>query len=98
MMPPLGGGMDKEKRTGVKPIPDDLKEALNEAQWQTLKGFEYSGWVLKFVRRPLFQELVPVVHNTEDDNIGVLEKDGSINMRPDIKIRERAKLSTGFSL
>jgi hypothetical protein len=98
MMPPLGGGMDKEKRTGVKPIPDDLKEALNEAQWQTLKGFEYSGWVLKFVRRPLLQVPVLVVLNTEDDRIGILEKDGSINMQPDIKIRDCAKLSTGFSI
>ena len=90
--------MDKEKRTGVKPIPDDLKEILNEAQWQTIKGGEYSGWVLKFVRRTLFQEPVLVVHNTEDDRIGILEKDGSINMQPDIKIRDRAKLSTGFSI
>jgi len=90
--------MDEEKRTGVIPIPDDLKEVLNEAQWQTLKGGEYSGWVLKFVRRPLFQEPVLVVYNTEDDRTGVLEKDGSINMRPDIRIRDRSKQSTGFSI
>ena len=87
-----------DKRTGVKPIPDDLKEVLNEAQWQTMKRVEYSGWVLKFVRRSLFQELVLVVHNTEDNRIGILEKDGSINMHLDIKIRDRAKLSTGFSI
>ena len=90
--------MDKEKRTGVKPIPDNLKEMLSEAQWQTMKGGEYSGWVFKFVRRTLFQEPVLVVHNTEDDRIGILEKDGSINMQPDIKIRDRAKLTTGFSI
>lgn len=90
--------MDKERRTGVKPIPDNLKELLNEAQWQTLKGIEYADWVLKFVRRPLFQDLVPVVHNPEDDRIGVLEKDGSVDMQPDIGIRDRAKKSTGFSI
>ncbi len=90
--------MDKERRTGVKPIPGDLKEVLNKAQWQTLKGGEYSNWVLKYVRRPLFLEPVFVVHNTEDDMIGVLEKDGSINMQPDIEIRDCAKLGTGFSI
>ena len=90
--------MDKEKRTGVKPIPDDLKEVLNEAQWRALSVIAYSGWELQFIRMPLYQEPVLVVHNTKDDRIGVLEKDGSINMQPDIKIRDRAKLSTGFSI
>ncbi len=94
----LSNCMDKEKHTGLKPIPDDLKEVLNKAQWQTLKGVEYSDWVLKFVRRPLFKEPVIVVHNKKDNRIGVLEKDGSINMRPNIKIRDHAKLSTGFSI
>jgi hypothetical protein len=90
--------MDKEKRTGVKQISDDLKEVLNEAQWSALSGIAYSGWELQFIRTPLYQEPVLVVHNTKDDRIGVLEKDGSINMQPDIKIRGRAKLSTGFSI
>lgn len=94
----LSNCMDKEKRTGLKPIPDDLKEVLNKAQWQTLKGTEYSDWVLKFVRGPLSHEPVVVMHNTQDNRIGVLEKDGSINMRPNIKIRDHAKLCTGFSI
>ena len=93
--------MDKEKRTGIKPIPDDLKEVLNEVQWRALPGIAYSGWELRFFRRPLFQEPVLVVHNTKDDRIGVLEKNGSINVQPEIKIRDYTKLdwliNTDFS-
>ena len=83
--------MDKEKRTGVKPIPDDLKEVLNEAQWQTMKGVECSGWVLKFVRRPLFQEPLLVLHNPNDDRIWILDKDGRIKIQSNIKARELEK-------
>lgn len=94
--------MDKEKRTGIKPIPDDLKEVLNEVQWRALPGIVYSGWELRFFRRALFQEPVLVVHNTKDDRLGVLEKDGSINVQPEIKIRDYTKLdwliSTDFSI
>ena len=90
--------MDIDKRTGVEPIPDDLKEVLNKAQWQALSGIACSGWKLLFYRRPLFQEPVLVVHNTGNDSIGVLEKDGSINMQPDIRIRDCKKISASFSI
>ena len=80
--------MDREKRKGGISIPENLKEILNEAQWQALSGIKYSGWELRFLRRPLFQDSVLVVHNSNDGRTGILEKDGSIRIQANIKVRE----------
>jgi hypothetical protein len=80
--------VDKEKRKGSIAIPENLKEILNEAQWQALSGIKYSGWELQFLRRPLFQDPVLVVHNSNDGRTGILEKDGRIRMQASIKVRE----------
>ena len=63
--------MGEEKRNGVSPIPENLKGVLNEAQWQALSGIKYSGWELRFLHRPLFQESVLVVHNSNDGTTGI---------------------------
>ena len=82
--------VDRDRRCGDAPIPDNLKDILNKAQWQALPGIEYSesGWKLQFLRRPLFQEPVPVLHNSNDGRIGILGTDGSIKIQPVIKVRE----------
>jgi hypothetical protein len=80
--------MDSEKRKGDKPVPDRLEDVLNEMQMLALHQIEGFGWQLRFIRKPLFQEPVPVVFSAGGDKIGVLEEDGRINMTPDIKVRE----------
>jgi hypothetical protein len=79
--------MDREKRKGEKPIPDNLQETLNPAQLLALRQIENFGWSLRFVRRPLFQEPVPVVVSGDGNTIGVLEEDGRVNMQTDIELR-----------
>jgi hypothetical protein len=79
--------MDREKRKGEKPVPDNLGETLNQAQLLALRQVENFGWSLRFVRRPLFQEPVPVVVSTDGETIGILEEDGRLNVQPDIKLR-----------
>lgn len=79
--------MDREKRKGEKPVPDKLDETLNPAQLLALRQIENYGWSLRFVRRPLFQDPVPVVVSADGDTIGILEDDGRVNMQPDIKLR-----------
>ena len=83
--------MDRERRKEGNQIPDNLEELLNKNQLQALSGMKHTDWVLWFVRSPLFQEPVPVVHNTKDGTIGVLDKEGSIIMQTDIKVRELDK-------
>ena len=83
--------MIEDKRTGGNAVPANLDELLNERQKRTLRETEGFGWRLKFVRRPLFQGPVFVVCNVGGEKIGTLEKDGSINFEPDIKVRDRTQ-------
>lgn len=82
--------MDKDKRKGDKPIPDDLESLLNAAQLKALRGLKAFGWSLQFVRRPMFQDPVPVVVNADGDTYGVLEKDGKVNVETGVD--QRAKV------
>lgn len=82
--------MDREKRKGEKavPVPEDLEEVLNGDQLMTLRQIERFGWRLAFIRRPVFQEPIPVVVTGDNEKIGVLEEDGRLNMNPSIKLRK----------
>lgn len=79
--------MDGEKRKGDTPIPDNLEEVLNEPQRRALPGIVQSGWELRFLRRPLFQEPVLLLRNPNNNRTGVLDRDGRIKIRADIKVR-----------
>lgn len=79
--------MSTEKRKGDKPVPDNMKDYLNDAQMAELRKIERFGWELWFIRRPLFQDPVVVVANPDGSSIGVLEDDGRLNLDPDIKLR-----------
>lgn len=83
--------MERERRKDGNQIPDNLEELLNHNQLHALIGMKHTDWELWFVRRPLFQEPVPVVHNTKDGSIGVLDKEGGIVKQTDIKVRELDK-------
>jgi hypothetical protein len=79
--------MTLDNRRGDKPIPDNLHEVLNNLQLLALQKAEGFGWKLKFVRRPLFQEIVPVITDPSGGRYGILERNGEINMHPETKIR-----------
>jgi hypothetical protein len=76
-----------DNRIGDKPIPDNLNEVLNNLQLLALQKAEEFGWKLKFVRRPLFQEVVPVITDPSGGKFGILETNGDINLHPQTKIR-----------
>jgi hypothetical protein len=80
--------MDQEKRKGDKGIPEELEDVLNQDQIMTLRQIERFGWRLAFVRRPVFQQPVPVVLTADDQKIGILEEDGRLNMTPEIQLRK----------
>ncbi len=80
--------MNNDKRKGEKPIPNNVKDHLNDAQQAELQTIQGFGWNLKFIRRPLFQERVVVVTNPDGSSIGILEEDGRLNLEPNIVIRD----------
>jgi hypothetical protein len=80
--------VDKERRNVNIPIPDNLEEVLNKAQLQALSGLKYTGWELRFLRRPLFQEPIPVVYNTKDGRIGIVDYAGNLRIQTHFKERK----------
>ena len=80
--------MNDDKRSSDKPIPDNIKDYLTEAQFAELHHIESFGWTLKYIRRPLFQEKVVVVMNPDGSSIGILEEDGRLNLESNINTRE----------
>ena len=77
----------RERRRQQKDDPRALREGLTPAQLQALETLEYFGWTLKFVRRPMFQDPVPVVVDRNDERYAVLRADGSLDESPGFRIR-----------
>lgn len=65
----------------------DAKRLLNSRQLESLHQSHNFGWRLVFIRRPLIQDPVFVVYNSEHHLIGILERDGQINTEVDFDIR-----------
>ena len=76
-----------EKRKGESPIPDNLEDYLNKVQIKALRQIENFGWELKFVRRPLFQDPIAVIINSDGDRVGTLEPDGRIDLQQNFELR-----------
>ena len=80
--------MHGTERRRTPPAPcRELERNLNTAQLLTLRELEHFGWELKFVRRPTFQPVIPIVFDGDRKNFAVIESDGSLNEHPSITIR-----------
>ena len=79
--------MEYDKRTGQPPVPDDLEDWLNDIQLQMLRKIEVLGFTLIFMRRPVQEDPVPIIINNDGNKIGILKKDGRLNMEVDITMR-----------
>ncbi len=80
---------DKERRHAAeKALAMSLKRELNDAQRTTLNELERFGWELKYIRRPLFQPIIPIVFDGDRKTFAVLEADGSLNEHPPFNIRD----------
>ena len=77
----------QEKRHAGTDSSWALKRELNDDQRLTLAELEGFGWELKFVRRPMFQDSIPVVLDSQRRNFAVIEPDGTLNERPALNIR-----------
>lgn len=80
--------MDIERRKGMEPVPENFEELLNEAQLRALRSIKHFDWQLHFIRRPLFQDVVPVLISREGDKFAVLKENGSINEKAALDIRD----------
>ncbi|MCF7222639.1 hypothetical protein [Marilutibacter chinensis] len=80
---------DRERRVGDIPLsPERLRAGLTPEQLATLRTLEEFGWVLEFVRRPLFRDPLPVVYDRGRTRCALLEPDGSINEDHGLVLRD----------
>lgn len=79
--------MRKERRKGMDSIPRGLEGYLNASQVDTLNEVARFGWELKYVRRPLFMEPVPILYNRNMDRYAVMEIDGCLNRSIEVALR-----------
>ena len=77
----------RERRVQQPAIPEDYETLLNEPQLKSLKELESCNWTLKFVRRPLFQPVTPVLIDKTGNFTMVVEEDGMKNIRHGLELR-----------
>jgi len=79
--------MEIERRSERNQLPESLDEVLTKMQLLTLSKMEQFGWVLAFIRRPLFQDIVPVLLHPDNNTLGILDNDGALHRQPEIEFR-----------
>lgn len=80
--------MDVRERRKLEGRPSPgLKRELNEDQRIALADLEKFGWELKFIRRPMFQQPIPVVFDSSRQHYAVLNTDGTLDEDPGFDIR-----------
>jgi hypothetical protein len=79
--------MMRERRRAEGKTSGMLKKELNEEQRLALAELEKFGWELKFIRRPMFQQPIPVVFDSDRRHYAVLNADGSLDDKPGFEIR-----------
>lgn len=65
-----------------------LRAGLNAKQLSTIATMQHLGWTLRFVRRPLFLEPVPVMFDRAGRRSAVIEPDGTANGDHGLKLRD----------
>ena len=79
-------GRERRKPKPTKTLdPAELRKGLTEEQRRTLEELEHFQWTLEFVRRPLFQDPVPVLFDRERKRCVALLPDGSLDEAPKLR-------------
>ncbi|KLI97700.1 hypothetical protein [Luteimonas sp. FCS-9] len=77
-----------ERRRAAPPDPVRLRQGLTRAQADAIATLEALGWELRFVRRPLFADPIPIVFEKAGARWLVVEGDGRLNESPGFALRE----------
>ena len=72
----------RDRRKGKPPIPDDVRSILTLRQKRALKELETFGWVIDYIRHPLFQEPKVVVRDPASGNQALILSDGTVDHNP----------------
>lgn len=78
----------RERRQRQDPDTATPRAGLSQAQLASLATLEQFGWTLRFVRRPMFRDPVPVVFQRDGKRFVVLRADGTLDETPDLVVRD----------
>ncbi|MGV8931648.1 MAG: hypothetical protein ACOH1R_05990 [Luteimonas sp.] len=78
----------RERRLSGDLDADALRDGLTPAQLTALETMEHFQWTLRFVRRPMFRDPIPVLFHRDGKRHVVLEADGTLDESPDLIIRD----------
>src|SRR3546814_16412114 len=76
----------RERRQSSELDTKALREGLTAAQLNALETLEHFGWMLRFVRKPMFRDPIPVLFHRDGKRYVVLEADGTLDDTPDLVI------------
>lgn len=77
-----------ERRRPPSSDQADLRSGLTPQQTAAIATLEQLGWSLRFVRRPLFRDPVPVLFQKGGERWIAVEGDGQLDENPGFVIRE----------
>lgn len=77
-----------ERRKNEAKLLSALRRELNQDQLLALAELEKFGWELKFIRKPMFQQPIPVVFDSDRKHYAVLKDDGTLDENPGFDIRK----------
>ncbi len=80
--------MTPERRRAPPPDTASLRAGLTPEQDRAIATLEQLGWSLRFVRRPLFRDPVPVLFERNGERWIAVEGDGRLDENPAFAIRE----------
>lgn len=80
--------MSRERRSPAPPDTVTLRAGLTQEQARAIATLETFGWTLRFVRRPLFRDPVPVLFDKAGSRWLVVDGDGTLDENPGFEIRD----------
>ena len=79
--------MEKDRRSSQEVLRRKMLQDLTDAQRAAVNQLETFSWVLSFVRRPMFMDVIPVLEDLDSGRFALLEEDGTLNENHDLVIR-----------
>ena len=80
-------GKERRQHPGIA-SPQELRRGLSQGQLATIRTMEAFGWTLSFVRRPIFQDPLPVLLNGDGTRRAVIAVDGTATESAEIRVRD----------
>src|SRR3546814_19402232 len=85
----------RERRQSSELDTKALREGLTAAQLNALETLEHFGWTLRFVRKPMFRDPIPVLFHRDGKRYVVLAADGTLDETPDLVSPDRSEERRG---